>query len=105
MPVAHRTIVNTASFRKTESRHSARTGRPISMPISLRRFLPVTFACVILFGGAALLWHSHPSEAATKRLNERDSKEPAAQSDTNQALRFNTLGVAYMNQQRPADAQ
>src|SRR5882762_2534628 len=33
------------------------------------------------------------------------SKKPAAAANPTEAYRFNTLGVAYMNQQRPADAQ
>jgi Flp pilus assembly protein TadD len=33
------------------------------------------------------------------------SKKPAAPGNAADAYRFNTLGVAYMNQQRPADAQ
>jgi len=32
-------------------------------------------------------------------------KKPAAVANPAEAYRFNTLGVAYMNQQRPADAQ
>ena len=50
----------------------------------------------------ALLMRSSASPGQEKAAA---SKKPAAVANPAEAYRFNTLGVAYMNQQRPADAQ
>ncbi len=45
------------------------------------------------------------SSASPGQEKAAASKKPAAVANPTEAYRFNTLGVAYMNQQRPADAQ
>src|SRR5438093_1018853 len=45
------------------------------------------------------------SSASPGQEKAAASKKPAAVANPAEAYRFNTLGVAYMNQQRPADAQ
>ena len=45
------------------------------------------------------------SNASSGQEKARAAKKPAAAANPTEAYRFNTLGVAYMNQQRPADAQ
>jgi Tfp pilus assembly protein PilF len=67
------------------------------MQFILRRGL-VLSGCVLLLIAAAALLRSGPSSA-----QEKAKKSPAGNSAD--AYRFNTLGVAYMNQGRPADAQ
>src|SRR5690348_16204037 len=70
----------------------------IRMHTALRRsilFVVVTFP-LLLFTVAFL--HSRAAQSAS-------SQKPAPQVDVGEAYRLNTLGVAYMNQQRPADAQ
>ncbi len=68
-----------------------------------RRVVGAIFACsVLICCGATLLRSSAPSaqeQAAALKKSESLGGEIA------EAFRFNTLGVAYMNQQRPADAQ
>src|SRR5260370_788574 len=83
--------------------HHARTGRNIFMRSTQRRAVGVIFACALLIcGGAILLRSSAPSaqEGAAAEKNAGASGGGIAN-----AYRFNTLGVAYMNQQRPGDAQ
>jgi Tfp pilus assembly protein PilF len=70
------------------------------MHFILRRGL-VLSVCVFLLGGAAALLRSGAYSAQEKAAG---SKKPAADNSAN-AYRLNTLGVAYMNQGRPADAQ
>jgi Tfp pilus assembly protein PilF len=72
------------------------------MTVSLKKSILLAFACLIFFGGSAFLAHSRASQGAAKPA---EAKLPEAKKDANLALRLNTLGVAYMNQQRPADAQ
>ena len=65
-----------------------------------RRAVGVIFACALLICcGAILLRSSAQEKAAAEKKSVRSSEGIA------DAYRFNTLGVAYMNQQRPADAQ
>src|SRR5713226_8326645 len=68
-----------------------------------RRAVGAIFACsVLICCGATLLRSSAPSaqeQAAALKKSESLGGEIA------EAFRFNTLGVAYLNQQRPADAQ
>ena len=63
----------------------------------------VIFACSLLICCAALLLRSSVPSAQEKAAPEKKIEKPAA--GIADAYRFNTLGVAYMNQQRPADAQ
>jgi tetratricopeptide (TPR) repeat protein len=69
------------------------------MKFVFRAVLPA-LAC-LLFVSALLL----PSHSAPQAAKPPASHEPAAPSESSKALRLNTLGVAYLNQQRPADAQ
>src|SRR3989441_2043700 len=65
-----------------------------------RRAVGVIFACALLICcGAILLRSSAQEKAAAEKKSVRSSEGIA------DAYRFNTLGVAYMNQQRPADAK
>jgi Flp pilus assembly protein TadD len=59
----------------------------------------VLVVCLSLFSAAALL-HSRAAQAPSSVA----AKAPPSH-DTAEAYRQNTLGVAYMNQQRPADAE
>jgi hypothetical protein len=67
-----------------------------------RRTVGVTLACSALICGGALLMRSNGPLAQEKAAG---TKKPGASGGIVEAYRFNTLGVAYMNQQRPADAQ
>src|SRR5712692_5377831 len=97
---------NSNCIRKRRKRHSgipARTGRNIFMRSTHRCAVGVILPSLVLICcAAALLSSSAPSvqeKAAALRKSESSGGEVA------DAFRFNTLGVAYMNQQRPADAQ
>jgi tetratricopeptide (TPR) repeat protein len=72
----------------------------VYMRIVFRAVFP-TLACLLLF--SAMLLPSHPPRQAGK--SPASARESAASSAPLKALRLNTLGVAYLNQQRPADAQ
>ena len=72
------------------------------MPISPKKILPMTLACVFILGGTAFLLRT---SAYQDKAKHADTKIAEVKNDANRALRLNTLGVAYMNQQRPADAQ
>ena len=69
------------------------------MKFVFRAVLPV-LACLLFVSASLLLSHSAPQAAKPAA-----SSEPAVPSESSKALRLNTLGVAYLNQQRPADAQ
>src|SRR5277367_3818336 len=75
-------------------------GKSYGMTTFFRRLAPVAITCAAIFLGAATVAHSNarPRNAAGGTNGETAPGEV-------QALRLNTLGVAYMNQQRPADAQ
>src|SRR5437870_2874604 len=81
--------------------HPARTGRNIFMRSNQRRVVDVIFACSILICCAAILMWS----SALSTQEKAAAKKPGSSVGAADAYRFNTLGVAYMNQQRPADAQ
>ncbi|HXM93027.1 MAG TPA: FG-GAP-like repeat-containing protein [Candidatus Dormibacteraeota bacterium] len=72
------------------------------MRIFHRRLELVALCCVVFVCGAELLLQVRAGQAKT---SEDSSKSKSSQGDSSKALRLNTLGVAYMNQQRPADAQ
>ncbi|HET8925603.1 MAG TPA: FG-GAP-like repeat-containing protein [Candidatus Acidoferrum sp.] len=72
------------------------------MQIRLRRSIGGILACTILICGGAMLLASSPQTGQEKSATP---KKKAASSSAADAYRLNTLGVAYMNQQRPADAQ
>jgi Tfp pilus assembly protein PilF len=56
--------------------------------------------CALIPAASALRLRFGPAQAAAPK----DTKSRAVKNQS-EALRLNTLGVAYMNQQRPADAQ
>src|SRR6202158_4823980 len=68
-----------------------------------RRAVGVIFACSLLICCAAILVRSGAPSAQEKAASAK--KSGSSGSGIADAYRFNTLGVAYMNQQRPADAQ
>ncbi len=68
-----------------------------------RRAVGVIFACALLICGAAILVRSSAPSAQERAAAEKNAG--ASGGGIANAYRFNTLGVAYMNQQRPADAQ
>src|SRR6202521_5134308 len=83
--------------------HPARTGRNIFMRSTHRRAVGVIFACSLLICCAAILVPSStPSAQETAAVAKKSVSSGGGIAD---AYRLNTLGVAYMNQQRPADAQ
>ncbi len=67
-----------------------------------RRAAGVILACSFLICFAALLVRS---SAAPMQEKAASAKKSGPSSGIADAYRFNALGVAYMNQQRPADAQ
>jgi len=68
-----------------------------------RRAVGAIFACSILIFCAAILVRSGASSAQEKAAATK--KSASSGGGIADGYRFNTLGVAYMNQQRPADAQ
>ncbi len=68
-----------------------------------RRTVGVIFACTLLICGGAILLRSSAPSPQGKTAETKKPKPPGG--GIADAYRFNTLGVAYMNQQRPADAQ
>src|SRR3989441_707871 len=62
----------------------------------------IVLVCSILVCFAALLARSSATPTQEKAAS---AKKSGASSGIADAYRFNALGVAYMNQQRPADAQ
>ena len=76
----------------------------------LRRAALSPLACVVfLLAGAAVLqsWGPivHSSKLSASSDAQAGTQKAAPQRNSAEAYRLNTLGVAYMNQQRPADAQ
>ncbi len=70
------------------------------MRIVVRRILPA-LACPLLLISILL-----PSRSAQNSASAKPQREAASSTgESSKALRLNTLGVAYLNQQRPADAQ
>src|SRR5882762_1222320 len=67
------------------------------------RAVGVILACALLICCGAILLPSSAPSAQEKSAAEQKSASSGA--GVAEAYRFNTLGVAYMNQQRPADAQ
>src|SRR5256884_5692160 len=88
--------------RHMEFGHPARTGRNIFMHSNQQRVVDVMFACSILICCAATLVGSSAPSTQGKAAAKKPRSSGGGAED---AYRFNTLGVAYMNQQRPADAQ
>jgi Tfp pilus assembly protein PilF len=72
------------------------------MQTRLRRAAAVLSACALLIFFAAILLSSGARSAQEKSAAV---DKPGSSGRAADAYRFNTLGVAYLNQQRPADAQ
>jgi Flp pilus assembly protein TadD len=89
--------------RTQEFGHTARTGKHIFMRSTHRRVASVISACSLLICSAALLVRSSAPPAQEKAKAAKKSGSSGGR--TADAYRLNTLGVAYMNQQRPAEAQ
>src|SRR6266851_3534385 len=68
-----------------------------------RRAVSVIFACSLLICCAAILVRSSAPSAQEKAAATK--KSGSSSGGVADAYRLNTLGVAYLNQQRPADAQ
>src|SRR5712692_3543032 len=79
--------------------HPARTGKDIFMRSTHRRAVGVILACSILICFAAILVRSSAPSAQEKAAATK--KSGSSGGGVADAYRFNTLGVAYLNQQRP----
>src|SRR6266851_3558657 len=86
-----------------EIRASLVDRKNIFMGLTQRRAVCVIFACALLICCGAILLPSNAPSAQEKSAAEK--KPGSSGGEIAEAFRFNTLGVAYMNQQRPADAQ
>src|SRR5258708_11092582 len=84
-------------------RYLAGTGKNIFMGSTQKRAVSVIFACALLICSGAILVRSTTPTVQDKTAAEQKSGSSGA--GVADAYRFNTLGAAYMNQQRPADAQ
>jgi tetratricopeptide (TPR) repeat protein len=73
------------------------------MPRFDRRVVSLVIVCVLAIAAVALPVVRSRADRAQEKPAAKP--HPAAQANANDALRFNTLGVAYMNQQKFADAQ
>jgi len=73
------------------------------MRATQRRAVGIISVCSILICCAAILVRS--SAPAAQEKSAATKKSGSSGGGIADAYRFNTLGVAYMNQQRPADAQ
>src|SRR5260370_5864117 len=73
------------------------------MRLSDRRAAGVILACSLLICGTAILMRSNAPFAQEKTTSVKKSRSSGG--GIADAYRLDTLGVAYMNQQRPADAQ
>jgi Tfp pilus assembly protein PilF len=87
------------SFREVRAFRANR--KKNQMHSSLRRVVTLS-ACALLPCCVAILLRAGASRPQQKAVAEA---KPAGKASTSDAYRFNTLGVAYLNQQRPADAQ
>src|SRR6266581_1913446 len=67
----------------------------------VRRGVVIGAGALLLFGAALGL----RSGTSARQEKTASTKKPAGKPSAADAYRFNTLGVAHMNQQRPADAQ
>jgi tetratricopeptide (TPR) repeat protein len=77
-----------------------------------RRTISLIFVCALAIGAASLpaLRSSASISGASSQVQQKTappahSASAQARGNTSDAFRFNTLGVAYMNQQKFADAQ
>ncbi|MGC1417511.1 MAG: FG-GAP-like repeat-containing protein, partial [Candidatus Acidiferrum sp.] len=70
------------------------------MQAPLRRSVVALAVCLSSLFATAAYFHSHGAQSESL-----PAQKSAAHLDPAEAYRLNTLGVAYMNQQRPADAE
>src|SRR5260370_14292138 len=84
-------------------RNHEQTGINISMRLWDVRAAGVILAYSLLICGTAILMRSNAPFAQEKTTSVKKSRSSGG--GIADAYRLNTLGVAYMNQQRPADAQ
>jgi tetratricopeptide (TPR) repeat protein len=70
------------------------------MQFLFRRAAVALAVCLSLLLAATAFLHSRAAQSVSAA-----AQKSAAHGDAAEAYRLNTLGVAYMNQQRPADAQ
>src|ERR1700744_6194846 len=103
-PNTPRTI-NPASVAGQQSHRNTNLNRQSRKTFLMPRFLSRTTLFVL--ATALLLVAVAVRSASSPRPSSHNSAAPAAPppSDSSDPLRFNTLGVAYMNQQKFADAQ
>jgi Flp pilus assembly protein TadD len=87
---------------RMNKRHPTQTGRKTFMAISRRKRNFIVSAGVLILCGAGTLLQSRANFGQEKKV---EVKKSGAEGEPDQALRLNTLGVAYMNQGRQADAQ
>lgn len=73
------------------------------MLVMVRRGVVIGTCGTLLF--CAALGLRGGANAGQDKEKAASTKKPAGKPNAADAYRFNTLGVAYMNQQRPADAQ
>src|SRR5881394_3958298 len=84
-------------------RHSARIGRKLFMHVMTRRGVVIGICGGLLF--CAALGLRGGANAGQEKEKAASARKMATKANPAVAYRFNTLGVAHMNQQRPADAQ
>ncbi len=85
------------------SPQAVRLERKSSVPITNR--YAALLICVCLFILSAVFAPRLRSRAAQAPGKTHATRKTAARRETNEAARLNLLGVAIMNQQKPADAQ
>ncbi|HEX2662954.1 MAG TPA: hypothetical protein VHM93_08995, partial [Candidatus Acidoferrum sp.] len=71
------------------------------MHSNVRRGISLGAGALLCFGAAIGI----SVAARTGQNKAAAAKKPEQKRNASEAYRFNTLGVAHMNQQRPADAQ
>src|SRR5438105_7756486 len=84
-------------------RHSARIGRKLFMHVMTRRGVVIGICGGLLF--CAALGLRGGANAGQEKEKAASARKTAGKANPADAYPFNTLGVAHMNQQRPADAQ
>src|SRR6266851_10473745 len=102
MGVAAERILVAPGWGRARTGHASRTGRTIFMNSIQRRAVGAISICGIFICSGTILMRSGATPAQEKAAATKKPRSPGGIAD---AYRFNTLGVAYMNQQRSADAQ
>src|SRR6266702_982796 len=102
MGVSAGRILAAPGWGRARTGHPLRTERTIFMNSIQRRAVGALSICGIFICGGTILMRSWATPAQEKAAATKKPGSPGGIAD---AYRFNALGVAYMNQQRPADAQ